>query len=53
MAAFASGDWPSAIAFWAVVFLIGFWFRAHAAPGGIADARPAALSTHSPRQTLR
>lgn len=26
MAAFASGDWPSAIAFWAVVFIIGFWF---------------------------
>jgi uncharacterized membrane protein YhaH (DUF805 family) len=26
MAAFAAGDWPSAIAFWAVVFVIGFWF---------------------------
>lgn len=26
MAAFASGDWPSAVAFWAVVFMIGFWF---------------------------
>lgn len=26
LAAFSAGDWPSAIAFWLTVFLIGFWF---------------------------
>jgi len=26
LAAFSSGDWPSAIAFWLTVFAIGFWF---------------------------
>jgi hypothetical protein len=26
LAAFSSGDWPSAVAFWLTVFAIGFWF---------------------------